>query len=203
GGLRGRALARGLRAAPNEGLWPSVSSSMRRGSLGGARHARPGSRACTVRHVGDRSARLVPGRATGRFRGRPQVLGDRRRRTRVPGVLAQANPVAGPLRLWLEDEVGVDVDDIAEVELARADLVGAVRMPQRNAVLAADPRAMRVETARAVGREHGAGVTGAVRSGAREDVVPRFGGEPGEPVAEVVAFERRDGEGLRAAPAAP
>src|SRR5690606_26436973 len=124
-------------------------------------------------------------------------------RTRVPGVLAQANPVAGPLRLWLEDEVGVDVDDIAEVELARADLVGAVRMPQRNAVLAADPRAMRVETARAVGREHGAGVTGAVRSGAREDVVPRFGGEPGEPVAEVVAFERRDGEGLRAAPAAP
>src|SRR5512134_1193151 len=84
--------------------------------------------------------------------------GARRARGGVePQFAAESDPVAGPLCLRLEHELGVDVGDVAKVERASAHFVRSIGMPKWNAVLPADPRARVVETAASVVAEHGTG----------------------------------------------
>src|SRR5690606_39023110 len=70
-----------------------------------------------------------------------EVLGDAAVALRSETELSsEANPVLGPARLRFEDEICVDVLGIAEVQRTGADLRGPIGMPQRDPILAADPR---------------------------------------------------------------
>ncbi|MFO0632094.1 MAG: hypothetical protein U0168_04510 [Nannocystaceae bacterium] len=96
------------------------------------------------------------------------------------------------------------LDHAAEVERAGADLVRAIGVPQRDAVLAADPRPVIVQAAARLVVERGAGhaAIGLPCMGAREDVVAHRGRQRREALAQQLALERRHAEALVAAVAA-
>ena len=119
-------------------------------------------------------------------------------------LLTQRDPVRGPAGLRLDDQLGIEVRDRAKVEPTGAELLRPIGVPQRDPILAADPRAMVVDLTGAVARERRTGLTapGPIRSRSRRDLARNRWRRRCQPRAQHLTLELRHAKRLVATLAA-